>query len=237
LSTRRHPAEQHRARAHRVRNHGTLREPHRERPPHAAAARPRERAAPPPLAHRGHRHQHAGRLRVRRARLPRTRPGRMSVYVARHGETEWNRAGRMQGRLGAPLTERGHAQARALARFAARVGVRHVIASPLARALDTARYTVEALACPLSPCDALMELDFGDCTGFTEADIAERYPTLRREREADKWRHRWPGGESYADASARVARAFEQGALPGEPGTLIVAHQALNRVLSRYLAG
>ena len=45
------------------------------------------------------------------------------------------------------------------------------------------------------------------------------------------------GGESYADASARVARAFEQGALPGEPGTLIVAHQALNRVLSRYLAG
>lgn len=161
----------------------------------------------------------------------------MTVYVARHGETEWNRAGRMQGRLGAPLTERGHAQARALARFAARVGVRHVIASPLARALDTARYTVEALACPLSPCDALMELDFGDCTGFTEADIAERYPTLRREREADKWRHRWPGGESYADASARVARAFEQGALPGEPGTLIVAHQALNRVLSRYLAG
>ncbi|MFO7178453.1 MAG: histidine phosphatase family protein [Pseudomonadota bacterium] len=161
----------------------------------------------------------------------------MTVYVARHGETEWNRAGRMQGRLGAPLAERGHAQARALARFAQRVGVQRVIASPLARALDTARYTVEALACPLARCDALMELDFGDCTGLTEADIAERYPTLRPERERDKWRHRWPGGESYADAFERIARAFDGGELPGEPGTLIVAHQALNRVLSRRLAG
>lgn len=161
----------------------------------------------------------------------------MTIFLARHGETDWNLQGRMQGRLGAALNEHGRSQSRALAGLARRLGVRQVIASPLPRATETARTVADALGCPLTLCEALMEVDFGDCTGLTEAEIDARFPDLARTRKLDKWQHRWPGGESYADALARLERAVADGTLPGPPLTLLVAHQSVNRALTRALSG
>jgi probable phosphoglycerate mutase len=161
----------------------------------------------------------------------------MSVFLARHGETDWNREGRMQGRLGATLNATGRAQAQALAGVARSLGVRSVIASPLPRALETAETVASALGCSVVRCDALMELDFGACSGLTEREIDERFPGLREQRLLDKWRHRWPGGESYADALERLERALREGVLPGAPLTLLVAHQSVNRALALALGG
>jgi probable phosphoglycerate mutase len=161
----------------------------------------------------------------------------MTLFLARHGETDWNRAGKLQGRLGAPLNEVGREQSRALARAARSLGVRAVITSPLLRALETARIVARELDCVATPCEALMELDFGECTGLTEPEIDERFPGLRERRKLDKWRHRWPGGESYRDALGRVDLALRTGELPGAPLTLLVAHQSINRVVARALCG
>src|SRR6266702_4126451 len=78
----------------------------------------------------------------------------------------------------------------------------------------------------------LVETDFGACSGLTEAEIAARFPELRAERERDKWHHRWPGGESYADMTARLEPALAE--LAG-PDTMIVAHQSMNRVVAHVL--
>src|SRR5262249_51633606 len=67
---------------------------------------------------------------------------------------------------------------------------------------------------------------FGACAGLTEAEIAARFPDLRAERERDKWRHRWPGGESYADMAERV---WQAGPLIREADALVGAHQSMNR--------
>jgi broad specificity phosphatase PhoE len=156
------------------------------------------------------------------------------VWLARHGETEWNCSGRMQGRKGAPLTGRGLAQGRALAAAAVRVGVTRVITSPLERALVSATQVGSAVGCPLIVCDALMEADFGLCGGLTELEIEQRFPGLLQQRKREKWTHRWPRGESYADMVERVRPALEM--IGSEPRTMIVAHQSVNRVITHLLA-
>jgi probable phosphoglycerate mutase len=154
------------------------------------------------------------------------------MYLARHGETEWNRDGRMQGRLGGPLTDKGRAQAQALAAAAHSLGIKHLVCSPLARARETAGIVAAALGVQARVVEALVETDFGTCSGLTEAQIAKRYPELRAERERDKWHHRWPDGESYADLVERVRPVVAEWA----DGSMIVAHQSLNRVLAHLLA-
>lgn len=151
------------------------------------------------------------------------------LFVGRHGETEWNRDRRMQGRGDAPLTERGLAQARQLAAFAKAHRVRRVIASPLGRAKITAGKIAEASGATLAFDEALMEVDFGEAGGLRQEDIDARWPDLMARREADKWHARWPGGESYADIARRVAGFLQRTSL--ETDTLILAHETLNRVL------
>jgi broad specificity phosphatase PhoE len=72
---------------------------------------------------------------------------------------------------------------------------------------------------------------------LTEDEIAERFPTLAADRARDKWRHRWPDGESYEDVVARVTPAGVRRALLAVERTLVVAHQATNRVLVHVLGG
>jgi probable phosphoglycerate mutase len=85
--------------------------------------------------------------------------------------------------------------------------------------------------------DALMEIDFGRCGGLTELEIEARFPGLRDERMRDKWRHRWPDGESYADAEVRVRARLEAFLRDQRAPLLVIAHQSMNRVLSRALSG
>lgn len=164
-----------------------------------------------------------------------------AIYVARHGETHWNVEGRMQGRMGGELTSRGRAQADALADFAERIGVKRLLASSLNRAVATASVVGERLGLPVVRVDDLVEIDFGACSGLRETEIDSRFPGLREARTLDKWNHRWPDGESYADALVRVRRFCARGALDltgaaAEP-TLVIGHQSVNRVLSLALSG
>ena len=131
------------------------------------------------------------------------------IYLLRHGETVWNRAGRFQGHGDAPLTAEGVAQARAMGRRLAQEDVAgaRLISSPLYRAWQSAVLVAEALsldphAIAFEP--RLMEVGFGEWEGLTREEIKARDHGSWRARKADVWNHVPPGGESFAQTEVRA---------------------------------
>ena len=132
----------------------------------------------------------------------------VKVILARHGETDWNAAARIQGKSDIPLNGRGRAQARELAAAVQRLGTVEVIyASPLARALETAQIIGRALGLEPAPAAALTELNFGDWEGCSWEEIGRRWPEQFAAYSADRKNYAPPNGESYADMLRR-ARPF-----------------------------
>lgn len=159
------------------------------------------------------------------------------MWLFRHGETEWNRLGRLQGRDDSPLTELGAAQASALAAFAHARRIERLLVSPAGRAQATAARIAAVCGARLETHEALAEMSFGTCAGLTVPEVEARWPGLSEERERSRWRHRWPGGESYADVLERLAAwRHELGLVLPAPGLAVVAHQSLNRALAVLLA-
>lgn len=155
------------------------------------------------------------------------------LLVIRHGETDWNASGRLQGRQDIPLNARGRAQAEAVglalrdrldvSRFAC-------LSSPLQRAsatLDLILAQLPGTPRSLGRDARLAEKAFGDWEGLDMPTIAQRYPEQHARRVAEPYTFRVPGGESYADAAERVRPLLEE--LQGP--TLLVAHGALIRSL------
>jgi len=137
------------------------------------------------------------------------------IYYVRHGETEWNREGRLQGQQDSRLTGRGRDQAAACGRLLRDLFRRDsrapddfdYIASPLGRARATMVLVRQALGLDADfRTDArLMELAFGRWEGRVYADLMAHERARIAAREHDKWNFRPPGGESYADLMARLA--------------------------------
>ncbi|MDJ0768931.1 MAG: histidine phosphatase family protein [Ilumatobacter sp.] len=154
--------------------------------------------------------------------------------LARHGRTEWNVEGRRQGRLDSPLTPDGHRDAERIATLAAGRAVDRVLSSPLGRAHATAVIVGDRIGVGVTMLDDLAELDHGDLSGLTDAEIETRFPGVLAQRTRDKYRWRFPGGESYADAAGRAAQAIEQiGDRSRRP--LVVAHEMIARMLMMHL--
>jgi broad specificity phosphatase PhoE len=158
--------------------------------------------------------------------------------LTRHGETVFNVEGRWQGQSDSPLTDRGHAQARELARALARESLAAVYASDLGRAFQTAQVVAEPHG--LAPiADArLREIDVGDWTGLNRAQIealdaeglavwAARPATMQH-----------PNGEGLADAQAR-ALGFFADVMPRHAAetVLVVTHGAVGQALLVHAMG
>ena len=154
------------------------------------------------------------------------------VLLARHGQTEWNRTGRRQGRFDSPLTAAGLAQAHRHAELLRTTDIDLIFTSPLGRARVTAEIIAEAVGAPVHVHHGLAEVHHGDFTGMTGAEIACRAP----ERARDKYHWRFPGGESYADADERAAAAL-QAITQDARRPLIVSHEMIGRMLVRNLLG
>jgi broad specificity phosphatase PhoE len=158
-----------------------------------------------------------------------------TVVLARHGETEWNRAGRRQGQLDSPLTERGLAQARAVAEVVAALPLDAIFASPLGRAAATAALCSERTGLPVTTLAELAEVHHGRMAGLTAEDIERLFPGEFDRRSRDKYRWRFPGGESYADADRRVGKALACVGAAHSWCPLIVSHEMIGRMLRRHL--
>lgn len=155
-----------------------------------------------------------------------------SIWLTRHGESEFN----VQGRIGgdARLTELGVSYAEQLAEF-----VRNRIERPItvwSSTLRRAMETADRLELPYRSWRALDEIDAGICDGLTYAEIKERLPDEYAARATDKLRYRYPRGESYEDVILRlepVIFELERSRIP----VLIVAHQAVLRAIVGYVMG
>lgn len=178
-----------------------------------------------------------------KSKTDRTMPGGpvpldFPVWFSRHGQTDWNRAGRFQGHSDIPLNDVGRQQAARNGR-ALRAALRkhddiRFVASPLSRATETLEIIREKLGLPRQRYmvdDRLIEVDLGDWNGMTVAEINQQDPGVWERREADKWAFKVPGGESYQDAAARTREFL----LTLTGPTLIVGHGASGRILRGYL--
>jgi probable phosphoglycerate mutase len=159
-----------------------------------------------------------------------------TVYVVRHGQTEWNVARRMQGRLDSALTDVGRIQADLHGRTLARLGgVETLIASPLGRTRESAELVNAHLAVPLSHEPALMERDCGAWSGLTLTQIEVAYPDEWQARHDDPYHHRPPEGENLVDMEARVG-GFLDAVLAGAERTVaLMTHGVMSRVILKRL--
>ncbi|TCC20159.1 histidine phosphatase family protein [Kribbella speibonae] len=167
------------------------------------------------------------------ARHPRHSPG--LTYLARHGQTEWNVAGRRQGRLDSPLTPLGLEQARQNARLLLDEGIDAIFASPLGRAHRTASLIASELGLSVQVVEDLAEIDHGLWSGLGSAEIDARWPGQRDARERDKYTYRFPEGESYADGEVRAGRVLAEIERSGVRRPLLVSHEMIGRMLLRQL--
>lgn len=149
------------------------------------------------------------------------------LYLMRHGESEWNAEGRLQGRLDSPLTARGRAQAQHLAGLVAGAGALR-ISSPQGRALQTAGIVFGDAG--FTTDDRLCEIDIGPFAGQRGEDLRAAHPDLFAPPRLG-WYDRIPGAEGYAGLAARC-RAFLN-SLDGP--AVIVTHGITLRML-RLLA-
>ena len=159
----------------------------------------------------------------------------MALLLVRHGQSEGNAAGIIQGQLDSPLNALGREQAARVAeRLRREGGADRIVASPLSRAFETALCIAEAVGLPVTKDERLMEYDFGQGAGLTFAQVRERFPATGVGRERGE-RPPIPDEEGLDVFDARVAAALAD-LLAEDSVTIGVAHggvigSALNHAL------
>ena len=150
------------------------------------------------------------------------------VYLARHGETEWSRAGKHTGRTDLPLSEQGEADARALGDRLRALTFALVLTSPLQRAMRTAQLAGFGASAVQDP--DLAEWDYGAYEGRTTAEILAERPGWRLFRDG------CPRGESPPEAAARADRVIAR-VRAGSGNALLFSSGHITRMIAaRWLA-
>lgn len=162
------------------------------------------------------------------------------LYFVRHGQTDWNATGRIQGHTDIPINALGRTQAvrngGMLAEILDDPAAFDYVASPLLRARQTMEIIREQLG--LAPLDyrsdeRLREISFGDWAGRTMAQVSQDHPEEFAIRRADIWHHVPPAGESFCQLSARVLEWLSE----IERDAVVVAHGGVSRCLRGHYLG
>ena len=160
-----------------------------------------------------------------------------ALILVRHGESEWNREGRVQGQFDSPLTEMGVVQAKSVSRYLSGVLLNHplkIYTSPLERASETASIIAEELQYPKEKIiieQRLNDFNLGVIAGtYGWEKVAEMYPDLARMRLQDPLRFHPPGGECGADFEARL-RSFLDDLQDDGITNLLVSHGIVNKFI------
>lgn len=132
------------------------------------------------------------------------------IYIARHGETEWNAQQRIQGHTDVGLSERGRAQAQMLAGRLADTPLDAAYASDLRRAADTARAVIGDRGIPLTPTPELREYNKGIFEGLTPAECERRHPDIYAASLVNDLDFAPPGGETIRETGARMDAIVQQ---------------------------
>ena len=163
----------------------------------------------------------------------------MRILLARHGETGWNAAGRVQGASDTDLNDNGRMQAEELGRRLAVSGEEIGIcyASPKRRAFETAEIVCRHLGLSPIPVDDLREVSFGVWEGRTWPEIEQQWPEEYEAYQKDRMKVAPPGGESLGAALKRILPMLDTIAAGPEKTALVVCHSAVIRAVLGWRAG
>lgn len=153
-----------------------------------------------------------------------------ALWFVRHGSTAWSERQRLQGWAPIGLSARGIGEAHEIGRVAASLGVRRIVASPLRRALETARIVARYVRSPVQVAPELCELNYGALTGCTEDELHDRNPLLAAAWRQQPWRVRFAARHgALDDLAAALAALFAVPRASPQP-TLCVTHGHTIRV-------
>jgi broad specificity phosphatase PhoE len=161
--------------------------------------------------------------------------GRDIVFV-RHGETDWNRGGRVQGSQGASINDAGREQAKGLARLLWEVPLQAVYSSALPRAVETASYVAGPHSLNVLTDPRLNEIHHGEWEGLAESELPD--VDLYRRWRQDPSSCTLPGGEtlqSVHDRALAAMREIVDRHREGDGLVAIVSHQIVLAVLKCYI--
>ena len=159
-----------------------------------------------------------------------------TIYLIRHGQTQWNVEKRMQGRLDSALTKSGIAQSHSHGKWLkARANVEELWVSPSGRARETAHILNSYVRAPIEFEVSLLERDVGEWSGLSIDEIQVNFTQAWEARLADPYQFRPPGGENIEDMLARCTD-FIDGLLGGDASEIVLlTHQVISRVIISYL--
>lgn len=161
----------------------------------------------------------------------------MKLYLIRHGQTDWNIQGKIQGSHDIPLNETGRKQARMLAEGMDSRPVTKIFSSTLKRAVETAKMIGDRQKVDIYLVPGLIEVEFGQWEGMTWQEIQAQYPA-----EYERWSINPvdvapPGGETQMEVMTRVAGAVEtvMGMTDKREDIAVVSHGATMAYIVAYL--
>ncbi|WP_293135786.1 histidine phosphatase family protein [Microcoleus sp. bin38.metabat.b11b12b14.051] len=158
------------------------------------------------------------------------------LLLVRHGETDWNRAGKFQGQIDVPLNDNGREQARQAAEFLKDVKLDFAISSSMLRPKETAEIILKHHSdLQLKVRDDLREISHGLWEGKFESEIEASYPGLLDEWKTSPEKVQMPEGENLEQVSIRAIAAWRD-IVQSVTGTgIVVAHDAVNKALLCHL--
>ena len=166
--------------------------------------------------------------------------GNSRIFLIRHGETNWNRAGRFQGQIDIPLNTNRKLQANKAFEYLKTIDFNKAFSSSMERPYETAKIILEYKKdLEIKKLESLKEINHGLWEGKLESEIKKDWPNL-----LELWHDKpekvvMPQGESIKDVSERSIKAFKEICSSQEDGdsTLLVAHDAVNKTLICFLLG
>lgn len=175
--------------------------------------------------------------------MPKLHDPELLIFV-RHGQTDWNFEGRMQGQKDIPLNATGRLQATGngerLKTYLEREGIDPAtldfVSSPMTRTRSTMELVRTSMELEVSAYrleEQLKEITFGTWEGFTLEELADEQQDLILQRRADKWGFVPPGGESYEMLADRIGIWLKTVDRP----SVVVSHGGVFRVLRGHLEG
>lgn len=159
------------------------------------------------------------------------------LCIARHGETDWNIKGVLQGWIDVPINQLGRSQAIDLALSIQSAGIAAIWSSPLQRARETAEIVASRLGLPAPSChDGLKERRFGAIQGIPKAELGELNPVLLQQILKRNPATHFEDGESMDEFADRVMTAITDiGELHAGERVLVITHGWVMDAITRHV--
>ena len=162
----------------------------------------------------------------------------VQIILVRHGRTPWNKDKIFRGTVDIPLDEVGKQEASLAGEWLKGETIQAAYASPLSRAMDTARAIAQHHGVSVQELPGLIDINYGDWQGVPLAEVKVKYVDLYRQWETAPQTVRFPNGETLDEVRARALAAVDEVmTLNPDKTILLAAHRAVNKVLISAFLG